>query len=95
MGKLVNQGYRFEAGPTGCKMSKGVRGVTLDVVKNSLLVDAKAYTTIEGARNADPRLVAKGVDGLPEELPSSSGPTTPSLETARLRGSSAEYLDSS
>ena len=36
------------------------------------------------------------VDGLPEELPSSSSPTTPSFETARApRVSSAENLDSS
>ena len=57
-GKLVKQGYRFEAGPTGCNMSKGDRSVTLDVVKNSLWLDATAYTTAEGARNADARLVA-------------------------------------
>ena len=36
MGKLVKQGYRSEAGPTGCNVSKGDRSVTLDVVKNSL-----------------------------------------------------------
>ena len=35
-GKLVKQGNRFEAGPTSCKMSKGDRSVTLDVVKHSL-----------------------------------------------------------
>ena len=93
MGKLVKQGYKFEAGPTGCTMSKRDRSFTLDVVKNSLWVDAKAYTTAEEARNADARLV---VDGPPEELPSSSGPTTPSFQTARApRGSSAEYLASS
>ena len=46
-------------------------------------MDAKAYTTTEGARNADARLVAPIVDGIPEELPSSSGLTTPSFETAR------------
>ena len=52
--------------------------------------------TAEGARNADARLVAPVVDGLPEELPSSSGLTTPSFQIARApRGSSAEYLDSS
>ena len=57
---------------------------------------AKAYTMIEGGRNADARLVAPAVDGFPMELLSSSGPTTPSFETARAsRGSSAEYLDSS
>ena len=83
MGELVKQGYRFEAGPTGCEMSTGDRSVTLAFVNNSLWVDAKAYTTIEGARNADARLVAPVVDGLLEELPSSSGPTTPSFETAR------------
>ena len=85
-----------DAGPTGCNMTKGDRSVTLDVVKKSLWVDAKAYTTIGGARSADARLVAPVVDGLLEELPSSSGPTTPNFETARApRGSSAEYLDSS
>ena len=36
LGKLVKQDYRFEAGPTGCKMSKSDRTVTLDVVKISL-----------------------------------------------------------
>ena len=36
MGKLVNQGCKFEAGPTRCKMSKWDRSVTLGVVKNSL-----------------------------------------------------------
>ena len=96
MGRLVKQGYRFEAGLTGCKMSKGDRSATLDVVKNSLWVDAKAHTTFAGVRNADARLVAPVVDGSPEELPSSSGPTTPSFETAHApRGSSAEHLDSS
>ena len=35
-GKLVKEGCRFEARPIGCKMSKGDRSVTLDVVKNSL-----------------------------------------------------------
>ena len=59
MGKLVKQGHRFEAEPTGCKMSKGDRSVTLDDVKNSLWVDAKAYTTMEGARDADARRVAQ------------------------------------
>ena len=52
MEKLVKQGSRFEAGPTGCNMSQGDRSVTLDVAKNSLWVDAKVYTTAEGARNA-------------------------------------------
>ena len=43
--------------------------------EKSLWVHAKAYTTIDGARNAGARrLVAPVVDGLPEELPSSSGP---------------------
>ena len=32
MGKLVKQGYRFEAGPTGCKVPKGHRSVALDFV---------------------------------------------------------------
>ena len=81
-GKLVTQGYRCEAESTGCKMSKGERSVTLDIVKNSFWVDAKADTMAEGARNADARLVAPAVDGLPEELLSSSGPT-PCFETAR------------
>ena len=69
MGKLVKQGNRFEAGPTGCKMSKGGRSVTLDVVKNSprMRMDAKAYTTIEWAHSADARLVVLVVDGQPEE----------------------------
>ena len=57
-------------------MSKGDRSVTLDVVKNSLWVEAKAYTTMEEARNSDASLVAPVVHGLPEELSSSSGPTT-------------------
>ena len=74
-------------------MSKGDRSVTLDVVKNSLWLDATAYTTAEGARNADARLVAPLVDGLSEELLTRSSPTTPSFETARApRGSSAGYL---
>ena len=30
IGWLVKQSYPFEAGPTGCKMSKGDRSVTLD-----------------------------------------------------------------
>ena len=47
MGKFMKQGYKFEAGPTGCKMSRGNRSVTLDVVKNSHSVDAEAYTTAE------------------------------------------------
>ena len=34
--KLVKEGYKFEAGPTGCKMSSGNHSVTLDVVRNSL-----------------------------------------------------------
>ena len=38
-------------------MSKGDRSVTLDVLKISLWTDAKAYKKIEGARNADARLV--------------------------------------
>ena len=63
-GKLVNQGYKFEAGPPGCKMSDGDRNATVDVVKNSFPVDAKAYTTIEGARDADARLVAEAVSKL-------------------------------
>ena len=51
---------------------------------------------VEGARNADARLVAPVVNGLPEELPSSSSPTIPRFGTARApRGSSAGYLDSS
>ena len=91
MGELVKQGYRFEAGPTGCKISKRDRGVTVEVVR-----DVKACTTGEGARNADARLVAAVVIELHVELSSSSSPTTPSLWTARaLRGSSAEHLDSS
>ena len=72
MRKLVKQGYRFEAGPTGCKVPKGHRSVTLDDVKKTLWANAKA--TIEGARNNDARLVAPVVDGLPEEPPSGSGP---------------------
>ena len=81
MRKLVKQGHRFEAGPTDCKMSRGDRSVALDDVKSSLWVDVK---------------VAPVVDGLPEELPSSPGPTRPIFETARApRVSSAEYLDSS
>ena len=96
MKKLVKQGYQFEAGPTGCKMSKGDRSLTWDVVKNSLWVDVRAYTTAEGARNADARLVAPVVSELPVEPSSSSGPTTQSFQTARApRGSSGEYLDKS
>ena len=70
MGKLVDRVHWFEAGPLGCQMSKGDRSVTLDVVENSLWVDAKACATIEGARNVDARLVAPVVDGPPEELSS-------------------------
>ena len=36
MVKLVKQSYKFEAGPTGCNMSKGDHSVTLGVLKNSL-----------------------------------------------------------
>ena len=96
IGKLVKQGYKFEAGPTVCKMSTGNRSVTLDIVKISVWVDAEAYTTADGALNADSRCVAPEVDGLPEEPSSSSGPITQSFQTARApRESSAEYLDSS
>ena len=53
----------------------------------------QSFTTSEGARNADARLVAAVVSELPV---SSSGPTTPSFQTARApRGSSVEYRDSS
>ena len=77
-------------------MSTGDRNVTEDVFKNSFWVDAKAYPTLDGACNAGARLAAPVVDGSLEEVPSSSGPTTPSFETARARcGSSGEYLDSS
>ena len=38
MRNLAKQGFRFEAGPTGCKMSNGDRSVTLYVVKDSLWV---------------------------------------------------------
>ena len=47
MGKFMKQGYKFEAGSTGCKMPRGNRSVTLEVVKNSHWVDAEAYTTAE------------------------------------------------
>ena len=77
MGKLVKQGHIFEAGATCCKMSTSDRSVTLDVVIKSLPGwTPKAHTTIEGARNADARLVAPVVDGLPEELPPSPGLAT-------------------
>ena len=96
MGILVKQGYKFEAGLTGCKMSKGDHSETLDVVKNSLWVDVRAHTTAEGARNADARLVAPVVSELLVEPSSSSSPTTPSFQThCALRGSSAEFWDSS
>ena len=80
MGKLVKQGYRFEAGTTGCKVSEGDRSVTLEVVKTSLWVDVRAYTVAEGARNADARFVAPLVLVEPS---SNSGPTTPNFQTAR------------
>ena len=67
MEKVVKQGDKFEAGPTRCKRSRGNRSVTLDVVKNSLWVDATAYTTAEGALNADARFGAPVVHELPEE----------------------------
>ena len=54
--KLIKEGYQFEAGQTGCKMSKGDRSVTLDVVQSSVSVDVRAYTTAERARNVDARL---------------------------------------
>ena len=54
--KLVRQGPQFEAGPAGCKMSKGDRSVTLDDVK-TFLVDVRAYTAVE-LKDADARLVA-------------------------------------
>ena len=76
-------------------MSRGNCSLTLDIVKNTLWVDAKTYTTAEGALNADARFVAPVVDGSPEEPSSSSGPITRRFQTARApRGSSAEYLDS-
>ena len=91
-------------------MSRGNRSVALAIVKNSLWVDAEAYTTAEGTLNADARFVAlvrstwhencvqearTVVDGLPEEPSSSSGPITRSFQTARApRGSSAKYLHS-
>ena len=96
MGKVVKHGYQFEAGPTGFKLSKGDRSVTLDVVKNPLWVDVRAYTTAERARNADARVIAPVVSELLVEPFSSLRPTTPSFPTARApRRSSAEYLDSS
>ena len=72
-------------------MSEGDRTVTLDAVKDkfSVWVDANAFTTAEGGRNADSRLVAPVVDGLLEELPSRKGPTRPqqaSSQLARLEG---------
>ena len=52
-----NEATSWRARPIGCNTSKGDRSVTLDVVTHSLWVDAKAYTTIEGARNVDARFV--------------------------------------
>ena len=96
MGTSVKEGYRFEAGPTWCKMSKEDRSVTLDVVKSSLWVDVRAYTTVDGARNADAKPVAPVVSELLVEPSSRSGPPTPSIQTSRApRGPSAQHLDSS
>ena len=68
-------------------MSNGDRSVALDVVKNSLCVDVRAYTTAEGARNADARAVAPVVSELSVGPSSLLSPTTPSFRTARaLRG---------
>ena len=50
MVKLIKQGYQFGAGPARCKVSKGDRSVTLDIVKNFLWVEVRAYTTDEGGR---------------------------------------------
>ena len=96
MEKLVKQGFRFEAGSTGCKMSKGDSTLTLGAMKNCLWVDVRAYTTAEEARSTDARRVALVVSELLVEPPSSSSPTTPSFQTARApQGSAAEHLDSS
>ena len=48
--------------------------MTLDVVKDSLWVDVKAYTTAEGARNADARRVAQVV-GKSTEVSETKGAT--------------------
>ena len=66
------KGYQFETGPTRCKMSEVERSLTLDVVKDSLWVDVKAYTTARGARNADARFVAPLVGKLTVEQSSRS-----------------------
>ena len=86
--KLVKQGHRYEAGPTGCKMCKGDRRVTLDVVKTCLWVDVKAHTTAEGARKADEILVVPVVSELPVEPSSGSSPnhTKFSRQLAHLVG---------
>ena len=67
MEKVVKQGDKFEAGSIWCNMSRGNRSVTLDVVKNSLWMDAAAYRTAEGALKADARFVAPVVRGPLEE----------------------------
>ena len=54
--KFVKLGYQFEAGPTRCKLSN-VRSHG-NVVQNSLWVDVRAYTTAQGTRIANARLVA-------------------------------------
>ena len=53
------------------------------VVTNSFWVDTNAYKSIEGARNAEARLVAPVVSELPVESSSSSGPTHQASQTAR------------
>ena len=59
----------------GCKMFKGDRSVTLDVVKSSLRVYVKAHKTANEARNADARHVAPVLSELLVELSSSSSPS--------------------
>ena len=94
---LVKQGFKFEAGPAGCKMSRGNRSVTLDVVTNPLWVDAEAYTTAEGALNADARFVAPVVRRATRRtIFESRFRLHEAFRQPRApRESSAQYLDSS
>ena len=84
MGKLVTQSYRFEAGPTGRKMSKQ-GSQCVGRCEEFSLVNGKAYRTAEGARNADATL----------QNYRQAQARTPNFQTARApRGSPGEDLDS-
>ena len=78
---LANMGAHLDV---AAEQTSFITHVGLDA--NSVTISRTVHallTTIEGARDADARLVAPMVDGPPEDLSSSSRQTTPSFETAR------------